>query len=89
MTEKLTKAVVDADLELRLGEEGVIYLPCWLLSLQSFLLVLPKIRGGEQSPPQDLPLQGEMFSAKHSWELEINSPELTELLTTTQLNTFG
>ena len=46
----LTRSVVDPDLELRGeggggGEGGRSYLPCWPLSLQSFLLFLPKIRG--------------------------------------------
>ena len=41
--------VVDPDLEL--GGAGVlIYLPCWPFSLLSFLLFLPKIRGGGPGP---------------------------------------
>ena len=49
-------AVADPDLELWGGGGGavLIYLPCWPFSLQSFLLFLPKIRGGA-GPPGPLP----------------------------------
>ena len=39
--------MADPDLELRGGGAAVlIFLPCWPLSLQSFLLFLPKVRHG-------------------------------------------
>ena len=39
--------MADPDLELRgVGGGGLIYLPCWLFSLLSFLHFFPKIRGG-------------------------------------------
>ena len=48
--------VADPDLELREGGGAVLtYLPCRPFSLQSFLLFLPKIRGGG-GPPLDPPL---------------------------------
>ena len=47
--------MADPDLELRGGGGGVlIYLPWWPFSFQSFLLFLPKIRGG--GPLLDPPL---------------------------------
>ena len=56
----LTASVADPDLELREGGGGVggpvlIYLPCRPFSLQSFLLFLPKIRGGGAGPPGPSP----------------------------------
>ena len=47
-----TLPVADPDLELRGGGGGavLIYLPCPPFSLQSFLLFLPKIRGGPGPP---------------------------------------
>ena len=61
-TYRFSFTVADPDLELRGGGGGgvcvLVYLPCWPLSLQSFLLFLPKIRGGRRprAPPLDLPL---------------------------------
>ena len=59
--------MADPDLELRGGGGGgggsvLIYLPWRPFSLESFLLFLPKIRGGGQAPwapPLDLPLGSE------------------------------
>ena len=53
----LSLPVADPDLELRGGGGPVlIYLPCRPFSLQSFLLFLPKIRGGPRPPPPAPPL---------------------------------
>ena len=54
-------SVADPDLELKGGSAGggrvvLIYLQCWLFSLQSFLLFLPKIAGGPGHPPDPPPI---------------------------------
>ena len=56
--------MADPDLELRGGGGGggLDFLACWPFSLQSFLLLLPKISGGGgggwvlRAPPLDSPL---------------------------------
>ena len=54
-------SVADPDLELKGGSAGggravLIYLHCWLFSLQSFVLFLPKIAGGPGHPPDPPPI---------------------------------
>ena len=62
----------------------LIFLPCWPFSLQSFLLFLPKIRGGgnpPRAPPLDPPLESSNWNVVQiSFAYYHNRLEKTTLL---------